>query len=55
VPRSDPSGVDPEEALTASVSSCHMLWFLSLAQQAGLAVESYEDEAVAEIGRTGPG
>lgn len=55
VPRSDPAGVDPEEALAASVSSCHMLWFLSLAQEAGLAVESYEDEAVAEMGRVGPG
>jgi organic hydroperoxide reductase OsmC/OhrA len=55
VPRSDPAGVDPEEALVASAASCHMLWFLSLAQQAGLAVERYEDEAVAEMGRIGPG
>jgi organic hydroperoxide reductase OsmC/OhrA len=55
VPRSDPAGVDPEEALVASAASCHMLWFLSLAQQAGLAVESYDDEAVAELGRVGPG
>ena len=55
VPRSDPAGVDPEEALVASAASCHMLWFLSLAQEAGLAVERYEDEAVAEMGRTGPG
>ncbi len=55
VPRSDPAGVDPEEALVASAASCHMLWFLSLAQEAGLAVDSYDDEAVAEMGRTGPG
>ena len=55
VPRSDPAGVDPEEALAASAASCHMLWFLSLAQAAGLAVESYQDEAVAAMGRTGPG
>jgi organic hydroperoxide reductase OsmC/OhrA len=55
VPRSDPAGVDPEEALAASAASCHMLWFLSLAQEAGLVVDSYEDEAVAEMGRTGPG
>lgn len=55
VPRSDPAGVDPEEALVAAAASCHMLWFLSLAQEAGLAVDSYEDEAVAELGRTGPG
>lgn len=55
VPKSDPAGVDPEEALVASAASCHMLWFLSLAREAGLAVESYEDEAVAEMGRVGPG
>jgi organic hydroperoxide reductase OsmC/OhrA len=55
VPRSDPFGVDPEEALAASAAACHMLWFLSLAQEAGLVVDSYEDEAVAEMGRAGPG
>src|SRR5688572_11577105 len=54
-PMSDPAGVDPEEALVASVSSCHMLWFLALAQQAGLDVQSYDDEAVGEMGRVGPG
>ena len=53
-PMSDPAGVDPEEALIASVASCHMLWFLSLAQQAGLEVESYSDDAVGEMGRIGP-
>jgi organic hydroperoxide reductase OsmC/OhrA len=55
VPMSDPAGVDPEEALVASVASCHMLWFLSLAQQAGLDVASYADEAQGEMGRIGPG
>ena len=54
-PMSDPAGVDPEEALVASVASCHMLWFLSLAQQAGIDVESYADNAVGEMGRIGPG
>ena len=55
VPMSDPAGVDPEEALVASVASCHMLWFLSLAQQAGIEIENYHDEAVGEMGRIGPG
>ena len=55
VPMSDPAGVDPEEALVASVSSCHMLWFLSLAQAAGLDIESYVDEAEGEMGRIAPG
>jgi organic hydroperoxide reductase OsmC/OhrA len=45
-PYSDPAAVDPEEAFVASVSSCHMLWFLLLAVKAGLIVDSYSDEAV---------
>lgn len=44
-PLSDPYGVDPEEALVAAVSSCHMLWFLDLARRAGFVPLSYEDEA----------
>lgn len=55
LPMSDAAGVDPEEALLASVSSCHMLWFLSLAQNAGLDVASYADTAEGEMGRIGPG
>jgi organic hydroperoxide reductase OsmC/OhrA len=55
VPMSDPAGVDPEEALVASVASCHMLWFLSLAQAAGIAVESYADAVEGEMGRIAPG
>jgi organic hydroperoxide reductase OsmC/OhrA len=55
VPRSDPAGVDPEEALAASAAACHMLWFLSLAQEAGLDVASYEDKAEAQMGRIAPG
>jgi organic hydroperoxide reductase OsmC/OhrA len=51
VPLSDPAGVDPEEALVASASSCHMLWFLDLARRAGLDVESYSDDAVGELGK----
>jgi len=54
-PRSDPFGVDPEEALVASVSSCHMLWFLSLAQGQGFDVASYDDDAAGEMGRIGAG
>jgi organic hydroperoxide reductase OsmC/OhrA len=45
-PYSDPAAVDPEEAFIASVSSCHMLWFLDLAARSGLVVDSYSDEAV---------
>jgi organic hydroperoxide reductase OsmC/OhrA len=50
-PMSDPAGVDPEEALVASVSSCHMLWFLHLARDAGLDVAAYRDEARGTMGK----
>lgn len=50
-PMSDPAGVDPEEALVASVSSCHMLWFLHLARDRGLDVAAYRDEARGTMGR----
>ncbi|MEF7617388.1 OsmC family protein [Aquincola sp. MAHUQ-54] len=46
VPFSDPSAVDPEEAFVASLSSCHMLWFLSIAAQRGFRVDRYRDAAV---------
>lgn len=45
LPYSDPAAVDPEEAFVASISSCHMLWFLGLAAKAGFRVDAYEDEA----------
>jgi organic hydroperoxide reductase OsmC/OhrA len=45
VPLSDPRGVDPEEAFVAALSSCHMLWFLSIAAKGGFVIESYEDHA----------
>lgn len=54
-PMSDAAAVDPEEALVASVSACHMLWFLSLAQAAGLDIASYADEAEGVMGRVAPG
>ena len=45
LPWSDARAVDPEEAFIAALSSCHMLWFLSLAAQQGFQVERYEDLA----------
>src|SRR4051812_50015704 len=55
LPYSDPSGVDPEEALVASLSSCHMLWFLDLAAQKGFSVERYTDRASGEMGKNSEG
>jgi len=49
VPLSDASAVDPEEAMVASLSSCHMLWFLAFAANAGLVVDSYRDAASGEL------
>lgn len=45
-PWSDPSAVDPEEMFVASLSSCHLLWFLSLAAADGWCVDGYVDDAV---------
>ena len=50
VPFSDPAAVDPEEAFVASLSSCHLLWFLDHAARAGLRVDAYEDDAEGEMG-----
>ena len=50
VPWSDPAGVDPEEALVAALSSCHMLFFLDFARQRGFVVESYVDPAEGVMG-----
>src|SRR5450631_2079360 len=43
LPFSIEAAVDPEEALVASVSSCHMLTFLWLAAKSGFVINSYED------------
>ena len=54
-PFSDAAAVDPEEGFVASVSACHMLWFLDLARRDGWTVESYEDHAVGEMTRNDAG
>jgi organic hydroperoxide reductase OsmC/OhrA len=54
-PLSDVAAVDPEEALVASASSCHMLWFLLLASRQGFVVDSYTDEADGEMGPSASG
>ena len=46
VPMSVAENVDPEEAFVASLSSCHMLWFLAIAAKRKFIVDSYVDEAV---------
>lgn len=44
-PYSVAANVDPEEAYIAAISSCHMLFFLSLTANAGFVVDDYADHA----------
>jgi organic hydroperoxide reductase OsmC/OhrA len=43
--RGDPAVHNPEELLVASLSACHMLWYLHLCVDAGIVVSTYEDSA----------
>lgn len=45
LPFSSREAVDPEEALVAAASSCHMLTFVHLASKRGFVVDRYEDDA----------
>lgn len=45
-PMSVEESVDPEEAFVASLSSCHMLFFLSIAAKRGFVVDEYMDEPI---------
>ena len=47
--------VDPEEAFVASLSSCHMLFFLYLAGKARFVVDEYVDEAVGKMAKNQEG
>jgi organic hydroperoxide reductase OsmC/OhrA len=55
LPFSKADAVDPEEALVASLSSCHMLTFLYLAAKGGYVVDSYEDDAVGTMAKNARG
>lgn len=43
--RGDKTRYNPEELLVASLSSCHMLWYLHLCAEAGVIVVDYQDHA----------
>lgn len=47
--RGDPALYNPEDLFLASLSSCHMLWYLALCAQAGVTVTDYRDEARGEM------
>lgn len=55
LPYSDANAIDPEEAFVASLSSCHMLWFLSIAAKNNFCVDSYFDEAYGVMGKDDAG
>jgi organic hydroperoxide reductase OsmC/OhrA len=55
LPFSREEAVDPEEAFVASISSCHLLWFLSIALKHGYIVDSYDDEAIGVMERNTEG
>ncbi len=55
VPFSDPAAVDPEEAFVASLASCHMLWFLSIAAGRQFRIDRYRDEAVGIMAKNAEG
>lgn len=55
IPLSDPSAVDPEEAYVASLSSCHMLWFLAVASKKGFIVTRYCDNAIGKMTKNDAG
>ena len=48
-------GVNPEQAFVASLSACHMLWFLHLACRAQLVVDRYVDHAFGILGKNSDG
>jgi organic hydroperoxide reductase OsmC/OhrA len=48
----DPSKADPEQLLVASLSACHMLWFLDFCRRERLRVRSYEDDAEGTMNET---
>lgn len=54
-PLSIATAVDPEEAFVASLASCHLLWFLSIARERGFVVDDYRDEAVGVLGKGADG
>jgi organic hydroperoxide reductase OsmC/OhrA len=53
--RGDAERVNPEEALVASLSSCHMLTFLAVAAKHKLVLDSYADEAVGVLEKNAEG
>ena len=55
LPWSREENVDPEEAFVATLSSCHMLFFLSIASELGIEIDSYTDNAIGKMSKNEQG
>jgi organic hydroperoxide reductase OsmC/OhrA len=53
--RGDPARYNPEDLLVASLSACHMLWYLHLCADAGIVVVDYVDDAHGTMVETADG
>lgn len=53
--RGDPTRYNPEEMLVASLSACHMLWYLHVCTEAGVVVVDYIDDATGIMAETADG
>jgi organic hydroperoxide reductase OsmC/OhrA len=53
--RGDKTRHNPEDLLVASLSACHMLWYLHLCADAGIIVLEYEDHATGVMEETSDG
>lgn len=53
--RGDPERYNPEEMLVASLSACHMLWFLHLCAVNKIVVTDYQDQAAGTMEETSDG
>ncbi|GAB3996015.1 OsmC family protein [Spirosoma daeguense] len=53
--RGNKNRYNPEELLVASLSSCHMLWYLHLCSEAGVVVVNYTDKATGTMAETADG
>ena len=51
LPMSKAEAVDPEEMLVASLSACHMLFFLDFARRGSFVIDSYVDKAEGVVGK----
>lgn len=51
----NPAYVNPEEALVAALSSCHMLTFLAVAARKQFVIDSYHDDAIGVMEKNAQG